>query len=332
MPITYEQSGVDRDKGDAFVSRIQKLVKSTYGKEVKSGVGGFASLFDVGGGKYLAAGTDGVGTKLRIAQALNKHDTIGIDLVAMCANDVICTGARPLFFLDYIGCGKLDLAVSEAIVEGIVHACRDTKMALVGGETAEMPGMYPDGDYDLAGFCVGEVKKSKVLDGKKLKVGDQLVAITSSGAHSNGYSLLRKLIKTEEKELMFQALTPTKLYVKSVLAALEKKEFGIKGCAHITGSGFHNIPRINAKFGYHIDQLPPLPKFFELLQARAELDDVEMYSTFNMGIGFVFACSNGEALVKFLKKGGEDAHLIGEVVKKPVGVTVKARGLELQLQ
>ncbi len=332
MPITYEQSGVDRDKGDAFVARIQKRVKSTYGKEVKSGVGGFASLFDIGGGKYLAAGTDGVGTKLRIAQALQKHDTIGVDLVAMCANDVICTGAKPLFFLDYIGCGKLDLAVSEAILEGVVQGCLETKMALVGGETAEMPGMYPDGDYDLAGFCVGEVKKSKVLDGKKLKVGDQLVGITSSGPHSNGYSLLRKLIRPEEKDLLLQALTPTKLYVASVMAALTKNTFQIKGCAHITGSGFHNIPRINGKFGYRISNLPALPSFFQLLQSRAELDDLEMYSTFNMGLGFVIATSKGEELVKFLRKRGEDAHLIGDVVKKPVGVTLKARGLDLLIQ
>ena len=188
MPITYEQSGVDRDKGDAFVARIQKRVKSTYGKEVKSGVGGFASLFDIGGGKYLAAGTDGVGTKLRIAQALQKHDTIGVDLVAMCANDVICTGAKPLFFLDYIGCGKLDLAVSEAILEGVVQGCLETKMALVGGETAEMPGMYPDGDYDK-GVSVGGSGSNNSFDeeGKKRKSGGNI-----RSRKLNGIALIKK--------------------------------------------------------------------------------------------------------------------------------------------
>ena len=317
MTITYADAGVDRDKGDLFVNRIQKMVRSTYTKAVKSGVGGFASLYDVGGGKYLAAGTDGVGTKLKVAQVLQKHNTIGIDLVAMCVNDVICTGARPLFFLDYLGCGKLDLPVSEAILEGIVHGCRQAGTALVGGETAEMPGMYQNGEYDLAGFSVGEVKKAALLDGKKLKLGDELVGLRSSGIHSNGFSLVRKLIQDHETDLLSQALTPTRIYVKPVLAAVESKKFGIRGLAHITGSGLHNIPRINPKFRYVLENLPEPGPLFSLLQKRAGLGAEEMYSTFNMGLGFVIACQRGKAaaLAKFLQKKGEDAFVLGHVAK-----------------
>ncbi len=326
MAITYKDSGVDRDKGDLFVERIQKLVRSTYSKSVKSGVGGFASLYDVGGGKYLAAGTDGVGTKLKVAQTLGIHNTIGIDLVAMCVNDVVCTGAKPLFFLDYIGCGKLELPVSEAIIEGIVAGCRQAGVALVGGETAEMPGMYDDGEYDLAGFSVGEVKKSQVLDGKKLQVGDELVALASSGLHSNGFSLVRKLIGENETDLLKQALSPTRIYVKNVLAALAQKKFGVKGLAHITGSGLYNVPRINGKFSYHLTELQKPSALFLTLQERAGLDAKEMYSTFNMGIGFVLACKKGqgEALAKFLQKKGEKAWVAGHVKKGKGEVVVNS--------
>lgn len=333
MAITYKDSGVDRDKGDLFVERIQKLVRSTYSKSVKSGVGGFASLYDVGGGKYLAAGTDGVGTKLKVAQTLGIHNTIGIDLVAMCVNDVVCTGARPLFFLDYIGCGKLELSVSEAIIEGIVAGCRQAGVALVGGETAEMPGMYDDGEYDLAGFSVGEVKKSQVLDGKKLQVGDELVALASSGLHSNGFSLVRKLIGENETDLLKQALSPTRIYVKNVLAALGQKKFGIKGLAHITGSGLYNVPRINGKFSYHLTQLQKPSPLFQTLQERAGLDAKEMYSTFNMGIGFVLACKKGQgdALAKFLQKKGEKAWVAGHVKKGKGEVVVNSDGTSFML-
>jgi len=333
MPITYKDSGVDRDKGDLFVQRIQKMVRSTYSKAVKSGVGGFASLYDVGGGKYLAAGTDGVGTKLMVAHKLGIHDTVGIDLVAMCVNDVVCTGARPLFFLDYIGCGKLELPVSEAIVKGITEGCKLSGCALVGGETAEMPGMYDDGEYDLAGFAVGEVKKSRVLDGKKLKAGDVLVGLASSGLHSNGFSLVRKLIADHETDLLKQALTPTRIYVKNVLAALESKKFGIKGFAHMTGSGFYNIPRINAKFDYKIETLPETPALFQELQKRSGLDAKEMYSTFNMGIGFVIACekSKAAALLKFLQKKGERAYLLGHVTKGKGAVHVNSAAMSFTL-
>lgn len=333
MAITYQDAGVDRDKGDLFVQRIQKMVRSTYSKAVKSGVGGFASLYDVGGGKYLAAGTDGVGTKLMIAHRLGIHDTVGIDLVAMCVNDVVCTGARPMFFLDYIGCGKLELPVSEAIVKGIVDGCRQAGCALVGGETAEMPGMYDDGEYDLAGFAVGEIKKSRVLDGRTLKAGDALVGLASSGIHSNGFSLVRKLIRDDETELLRQVLTPTRIYVKPVLAALESRKFGIKGFAHMTGSGFYNIPRINGKCRYVIESLPETPAIFAELQRRSCLDAKEMYSTFNMGIGFVIACekSKAAALVKFLAKKGEQASVIGRIEKGKGEVRVTAGGMAFTL-
>lgn len=328
MPITYADAGVDRDRGDLFVERIQKMVRSTYTKAVKSGVGGFASLYDIGSGRYLAAGTDGVGTKLMVAHGLGIHDTVGIDLVAMCVNDVICTGARPMFFLDYIGCGKLDLAVSEAIVKGIADGCQQAGTALVGGETAEMPGMYDDGEYDLAGFAVGEVKKSQVLDGKKIKVGDELVAVASSGLHSNGFSLVRKLIKPEEKDLLKLALTPTRIYVKPMLAALAQKKLGVRGFAHITGSGFYNIPRMNPKFSYVIEELPDESPLFKTLRERSGLDGKEMHSTFNMGVGFVIACQKGraDALVKFLAKKGEKAWRIGQVAKGKGEVVVKSKG------
>jgi phosphoribosylformylglycinamidine cyclo-ligase len=301
---------------------------------VKSGVGGFASLYEISKGRYLAAGTDGVGTKLKIAQQLGIHDTVGIDLVAMCVNDVICTGARPLFFLDYIGCGKLDLAASEGIVKGIVQGCRQAGVALVGGETAEMPGMYDEGEYDLAGFSVGEVAKRDLLDGSKLKPGDELVGLASSGAHSNGFSLVRKLLREEETELLKLALTPTRIYVKPALAALGAGKFGIRGFAHITGSGFYNIPRIHPRFRYVITQLPEAPPLFAVLQKRALLDAREMYSTFNMGVGFVMACQKGKggALVKFLGKKGETAFPLGHVEKGRGETVVRAAGHDFVLQ
>jgi phosphoribosylformylglycinamidine cyclo-ligase len=333
MSITYADSGVDRDKGDLFVKRIEKMVKSTYSKAVKSGVGGFASLYDIGKGRYLAAGTDGVGTKLKVAQMLGIHNTVGIDLVAMCVNDVVCTGARPLFFLDYIGCGKLDLAASEGIIEGIVNGCRQAGAALVGGETAEMPGMYDEGEYDLAGFAVGEVAKKDLLDGTRLKAGDELVGLASSGLHSNGFSLVRKLLRPEEHELLELALTPTRIYVKPALAALENKKLGIRGFAHITGSGFYNIPRINARFKYVITALPETPRIFPELQKRAQLDAREMYSTFNMGVGFVMACQKGKSaeLIKFLRKKGEKAFPLGHVEKGKGETVVRANGHDFTL-
>lgn len=331
MAITYQESGVDRDKGDAFVERIRKMVATTYGPEVQSGVGGFASLFELDDGRLLAAGCDGVGTKLKLAQALDKHDTIGVDLVAMCANDVICTGARPLFFLDYFATGKLELDTSEAVVKGIVDGCKQSKLALVGGETAEMPGMYAPGEYDLAGFCVGEVKREELVDGSRVEAGDELVALASSGIHSNGFSLVRKLVDTGEKDLALQCLTPTRIYVRPILAALAAKRASIKGFAHITGSGFLNVPRINSEFSYRFDKLPEIPPLFRTLQERAELGVEEMYATFNMGVGFVIAVKRGEgkAMAEFLSVQGEKAFVAGAVEKGKAGeIAIRSGGKE----
>jgi len=308
---SYRDAGVDVERGDAFVERIKEKVKSTYGARVVSGIGGFAALYDMGD-KLLAAGTDGVGTKVKLAQMLGKHDTIGIDLVAMCVNDVICTGARPLFFLDYIATGKLELPAAEAIVSGIVDGCKQAEMALIGGETAEMPGMYPPGEYDLAGFCVGEVAKPYLIDGRQIRDGDALLALPSSGVHSNGYSLVRKLVKADEKDLMAACLTPTRIYWKAVQQALPY----ITGMAHVTGGGFANIPRMSEEFDYIIDALPPLsdiPSIFATLAERSGLGAAELYQTFNMGVGFVIATNDPHAVTQKLAAAGEKTLRIGHV-------------------
>ena len=331
MAITYKKAGVDWKKADLLIRNLKQAIESTHGKEVKKGIGGFAALYDVGGGRYLAAGTDGVGTKLKFAQALQKHDTIGIDLVAMCVNDVICIGARPLFFLDYFAIGKLEVGIAESILAGVIHGCRQSGAALIGGETAEMPGVYPDGEYDLAGFCVGEVYKKDIVDGSKVKVGDELVALPSSGIHSNGFSLVRKLVREDEQKLMLECLTPTKIYVKPVLSAMGAKKFTIKGLAHITGSGFYNVLRINPKFGYEFTNLPTLAKLFKTLQERAELSDEEMYSTFNMGMGMLLVTDNAAALVKHLRQQDQEAHIVGKVVKKN-SVVVKRGSVDIELK
>jgi len=249
MSITYKDAGVDIEKGDALVEKIKLKVKSTYGDRVRSGVGGFACLYEVGD-RLLAAGTDGVGTKLALAKKLDKHDTIGIDLVAMCVNDILCTGAQPLFFMDYLATGKLDVDTANHVLDGIVEGCLQSECALIGGETAEMPGMYGNGEYDLAGFAVGEVKPADVLDGSRVNEGDVLIGLPSSGFHSNGYSLVRKLIKDDETALMQAALTPTKIYWKAIKGLLEKQL--LNGVSHVTGGGLLNIPRINEGFAYQI--------------------------------------------------------------------------------
>lgn len=299
MSLNYKEAGVDIDKGDEFVERIKSKVQKTYNNKVVGGVGGFACLYDIGNDKYLAAGTDGVGTKLKIAQQLKIHNTIGIDLVAMCANDVICTGAKPQFFMDYLATGKLDICVSEEIVDGIVEGCHHSEMALIGGETAEMPGMYQEGEYDLAGFCVGEVNKSNLIDGSNIKENDYIIGLPSSGIHSNGFSLVRKLINHHETDLLKDALTPTKLYVKTITELIDRFSGDIHGLAHITGGGIHNISRLNKKFNYHIDNLPPfseIPSIFETLASRSKLSKEELYKTFNMGIGFTIITSNKRVL------------------------------------
>lgn len=321
MGISYKDAGVDWELGEAFVKGIRALVERTYSKEVRSGVGGYASLFHIGGGRYLAAGTDGVGTKLKIAQQLNKHDTIGIDLVAMCANDVVCVGARPLFFLDYIVCEKLDVKVSTAIVKGISDACLETGMALVGGETAEHPGAFPKNEYDLAGFCVGEVWEKEIIDGSAVKPGDDIVCLPSSGIHSNGFSLVRKLIHDDEAELLLKCLAPTRLYVQPIRAAME--QFRLKGLAHVTGSAFNKIPRISRAHGYKFTDLPPVLEIFNLLQERSRLDAKEMFSTFNMGTGMVIVTDQGRELVDFFASRGETAYLSGKVTEEPGVVRVE---------
>lgn len=323
MSMSYKDAGVDIEKGDAFVEKIKKMVKETYNASVCSGVGGFAALYDIGGGEYLAAGTDGVGTKLKLAQILNKHDTIGIDLVAMCVNDVICTGARPLFFLDYLATGKLDVEVHTEIIKGIVAGCKESNMALIGGETAEMPGMYQGEDYDLAGFCVGQVSKEKLISGNDITEGDRLIGIASSGFHSNGYSLVRKLIKEDEKKLLEDCLTPTRIYVSLVKEMKEK--FNIKGLAHITGSGFLNIPRMNEKWGYHITHPPKLsdlPPFMAEVCKRSGLPDHDLFETFNMGVGLVVAIAEKDYSLyeKWLQSKQEKFFNLGVVTSKFQGL------------
>lgn len=322
--ISYKDAGVDIETGDALVEKIKARVSSTYTDRVASGVGGFAALYKMPGGKLLAAGTDGVGTKVKIAQHLGIHDTIGIDLVAMCVNDVICTGAKPLFFLDYFATAKLDLVVADSVIKGIVEGCGQSEMALIGGETAEMPGVYQPNEYDLAGFAIGEVDEDKVLDGSKVKEGDTLVALPSSGIHSNGFSLVRKLIAPEEKELLKTALTPTRIYWQAV----KKAAPFINGMAHITGGGLGNIPRMNGALDYLLDNLPePLPIFVELAK-RSNLDAKTLYETFNMGLGLVIATDKPDELKKAL---GEPCHVIGRVVKGKGDAVVRCRGMEFSI-
>lgn len=283
--MDYKEAGVDVELGDKFVDRIKPFIKRTYNENVHSGVGGFAALYDQGD-SYLATGTDGVGTKIKLAIELGIHHTIGEDLVAMCVNDILCTGAMPLFFLDYLATSKLDLDIHEQVVKGIASGCEKSVCALVGGETAEMPGMYAAGDYDLAGFVVGQVKKDQVIDGQRVKLGMKIVGLPSSGFHSNGYSLVRKLIENSEESIKEKCLTPTKIYVKDVKDIMSKTT--VYGMAHITGGGLNNIKRINDQFGYEITQLPPTLDFMQEVYDLSNLGPDELYKTFNMGLGFVF--------------------------------------------
>ncbi len=319
MGISYKDSGVDIEKGDLFVERISKMVKSTYNQQVVSGVGGFCALYALDENRMLASSTDGVGTKIKLAIELNVHDTIGIDLVAMCVNDLICSGARPLFFLDYFASSHLDLPVCESVIKGIVEGCHQSQMALIGGETAEMPGMYQPGDYDLAGFSVGEVTKADLIDGSKLKEGDTLVGISSSGFHSNGFSLVRKILEINNNAaLKSECLVPTKIYVKNILSLLKTHFSAIKGIANITGSGFLNIPRINNKFDYHVTTAPAMPEFMKKVCTLSELDSAELHRTFNMGVGMVIATDRPEELIAELKGLRETAFILG-TVKPGVG-------------
>lgn len=308
MAISYKDAGVDLEVADALVEKIKARVQSTYGPRVVSGVGGFASLYKAGNGKILAAGTDGVGTKVKIAQGLGKHDTIGIDLVAMCINDVICTGATPMFFLDYLAMAKIELDVLDSIVAGITEGCKQAGLALIGGETAEMPDVYKPGEYDLAGFAVGEVDEDKIIDGSRIKEGDTILAFPSSGIHSNGFSLVRKLISPDEKELLLEALTPTRIYWNAVKNILPH----VKGMAHITGGGFGNIPRMSETVDYKIDSLPGHPRIFDVLQQRSGLEGKALYETFNMGLGLVVVTDKPKEV---MKNTPEKLYTIGRTVK-----------------
>lgn len=313
-PITYKDAGVDIERGDALVEKIKSKVQSTYGKRVLSGVGGFACLYDIDGDRMLAAGTDGVGTKLMIAQKLGIHNTIGIDLVAMCSNDVLCTGAKGLFFMDYLATGQLDLGVSEQILDGIIEGCRQAKLALIGGETAEMPGMYPPGKYDLAGFAVGEVFKDSLIDGQKVRVGDRLIGIESSGVHSNGLSLARRLAKENDDDFLHALLTPTKIYTDAI-EALQKENL-VNGLAHITGGGLSNIGRVNSNFNYNVDAFPnleELPPIIKTLKIRSKLPDNELFRTFNMGVGMVIITSRPSDCMTVLNTLNVRSWDIGEV-------------------
>ena len=327
--LSYKDAGVDINAGNALVERIKPEVKRTTRAEVIGGLGGFGALCAIPS-KYkepiLVSGTDGVGTKLRLAIDLKKHDTIGIDLVAMCVNDLVVQGAEPLFFLDYYATGKLDVDVAADVVKGIADGCVQSDCALVGGETAEMPGMYHAGDYDLAGFCVGVVEKSEIIDGSRVKNGDALIALGSSGPHSNGYSLVRKVIDVaginpatellDNKPLSEHVLAPTKIYVKSVLALI--KQTDVHAIAHLTGGGFwENIPRVLPKNTKAVidEKSWKWPSVFNWLQEKGNIDTYEMYRTFNCGVGMVIALPQEqvETALAILKQAGENAWLIGHI-------------------
>ena len=330
-PLSYKEAGVDIDAGDALVERIKPLARKTMREGVLAGIGGFGALFEVPK-RYrepvLVSGTDGVGTKLKLAFEWSMHDTVGIDLVAMSVNDVLVQGAEPLFFLDYFACGKLDVDTAAAVVGGIAHGCEQSGCALIGGETAEMPGMYPAGEYDLAGFAVGVVEKSKILSGQDVKPGDVVLGLGSSGVHSNGFSLVRKCIEragdalpdTLDGQPFRQAvMAPTRLYVKSVLAALAAHP--IKALAHITGGGLlENIPRVlpEGLAAHLVKGSWPQSELFAWLQRTAAIDDLEMNRTFNNGIGMVVVISadHAEACANYLRAAGEQVHVIGVIAAR----------------
>ena len=333
-PLSYKDAGVDIVAGDALVERIKPLAKKTMREGVLAGIGGFGALFEVPK-RYkepvLVSGTDGVGTKLKLAFEWNMHDTVGIDLVGMSVNDVLVQGAEPLFFLDYFACGKLDVDTAAAVVGGIAKGCELSGCALIGGETAEMPGMYPAGEYDLAGFCVGAVEKSKILTGAEVKPGDVVLGLASAGVHSNGFSLVRKCIERAEssgtvpatldgKPFKQAIMEPTRLYVKNVLAALAAHP--IKALAHITGGGLlENIPRVlpEGTAAHLVKGSWPQTELFAWLQKTAGIDDIEMNRTFNNGIGMVVVvdAAHAEATAATLRASGETVHTIGVIA--PIG-------------
>ena len=332
--VTYKDAGVDIDAGNRFVQMIKPLVKATTRPEVLTDIGGFGGLFSLNSDKYkkptLVASTDGVGTKLKIAFMADKHDTVGIDLVAMCVNDIVVQGAEPLFFLDYLATGKLSPEKAVEIVKGISEGCVQAGCALIGGETAEMPGMYNDGEYDLAGFTVGVVDNDRIIDGSSITVGDKLIGLASSGLHSNGYSLARKVcferlglsldsfVPELGKTLGEALLTPTRIYVKAILNLL--RDFQIKGMAHITGGGLlENIPRVLPRHCRAVVNKNSweIPAIFQLLREGGNIDEIEMYRTFNNGIGMVLIVPEREVEDIMVRLSGlkETAYIIGEITK-----------------
>lgn len=339
VKITYKDAGVDVHRGYEAVAQMKKHVQSTFTDGVLTDIGSFGGTYSIG--KYmgmkepvLVSGTDGVGTKLKLAFDMNKHDTIGIDCVAMCVNDILCGGAIPLFFLDYIATGRIAPQQIADIVKGIADGCKESMCALVGGETAEMPGFYPDGEYDVAGFAVGIVDKEEMIDGKSIQAGDLIVGLQSSGIHSNGYSLVRKLVETynlqcdaysdELGETIGEALLrPTKLYVKAALRSREVCK--IKGMAHITGGGFiENVPRMlpkGATAKLHINAMAK-PKVYKMIERLSGLEVEELYNTFNMGVGMMMVVGkeDADALVEAMREIGEVAEIIGEIVDGEEGV------------
>ncbi len=332
--VTYRDAGVDIEAGDALVDQIKPFAKRTMRPEVMGSIGGFGSMFAMPE-KFkepvLVSGTDGVGTKLKLAFELDKHDTVGIDLVAMSVNDILVQGAEPLFFLDYFACGKLEVGTAANVVKGIAAGCEESGCALVGGETAEMPGMYPEGEYDLAGFVVGCVDKANIIDGSTIADGDVVLGLASSGAHSNGYSLIRKLIEQSGidmdsdfhgRKFKDVVMTPTKLYVKSILALLAAMP--VKGMAHITGGGItENIPRVlpdglTAEIKADAWEMPAL---FQWLQKQGNMANAEMYKTFNCGIGMavIVSADNAEAAKKILSDKGETVYQVGHIRQQNAG-------------
>ena len=329
-PLSYRDAGVDIDAGDALVDRIKPLAKRTMRPEVLGGIGGFGALFELSK-KYrepvLVSGTDGVGTKLKLAFQLNKHDTVGQDLVAMSVNDILVQGAEPLFFLDYFACGKLDVDTAADVVQGIARGCELAGCALIGGETAEMPGMYPEGEYDLAGFAVGVVEKADIIDGSRIVPGDVVLGLASSGAHSNGYSLIRKIIERAGTDMMAPfhgrpfrdvVMEPTRIYVKPMLELMRAMPGVVKGMAHITGGGItENVPRIlREELTARIDgDTWALPQMFRWLQFAGGVNQDEMYRVFNCGIGMVVIVSaaDAEAAEAKLTAAGETVYRIGVI-------------------
>ena len=334
VSLSYRDAGVDIDAGDALIEAIKPFAKRTMRDGVLAGIGGFGALFEVSK-KYrepvLVSGTDGVGTKLKLAFHLNRHDTVGIDLVAMSVNDILVQGAEPLFFLDYFACGRLNVATATDVIKGIAAGCEQAGCALIGGETAEMPSMYPDGEYDLAGFAVGAVEKSRIIDGKKISPGDVVLGLASSGAHSNGYSLVRKILDVAKPDLNTDfhgrplsdvLIAPTRIYVKPLLALMEKID--IHGLVHITGGGLvENIPRVlqpELTAVLHRDawQMPPL---FTWLQQHGGVEDAEMHRVFNCGIGMtvIVAKDKADETEAMLRQSGETVFRLGEIRERQQG-------------